>query len=478
MNRDDLADHIRRHLEEDPSGIAGHLKDLRAADVADLLNHLSDAEATRVLTLLPLEQASEICNDRWLDRRARIIEQLEPHLAAKILAAVASDQRVEILRRISPHERRRLLPELSSEARTQAEELLLYPDHVAAGIMTTEFVSLEPQMTVADALTRVRNIGRGHEQIYACYVLEPVQVDERVAASPNAPELSPPRRLIGAVSLRDLVLADPAEAISKVMHPRPVTLNALDDRTTVAEKISKYNVLAAPVLDEQGRVLGSVTVDDIIDVMVEKQTEDVLRMGAVEPSALDEPYMQTPLLTMVRKRAGWLVILFLGEMLTATAMGFFEKEIERAVVLALFVPLIISSGGNSGSQATTIIIRALALREIRLGDWWRIMRREVFSGLSLGGILGSIGFLRIAIWSTFSDMYGPHWVLIALTVGLSLVGIILWGTISGSMLPLLLKRIGFDPATSSAPFVATLVDVTGLIIYFSVALVILHGTLL
>jgi magnesium transporter len=262
------------------------------------------------------------------------------------------------------------------------------------------------------------------------------------------------------------------------MRRKPITVNALDDQEDVAKKIAKYNLLAVPVLEKDGSVVGFVTVDDVIDVMTEEGTEDILRLGAIEPSALDKPYLQVSLPLMIRKRAGWLVILFLGEMLTATAMGFFEKEIARAVVLALFVPLIISSGGNSGSQASTLVIRALALGEVTLGDWWRVMRREVFSGLGLGVILGTIGFLRITVWSFFSNLYGPHWPLVAMTVGFSLIGIVLWGTLAGSMLPFLLRRLGFDPATSSAPFVATLVDVTGLIIYFSVAVFILRGTLL
>jgi len=284
--------------------------------------------------------------------------------------------------------------------------------------------------------------------------------------------------LLGAVSLRDLVMADLETPLTKVMRIKPVTVNALDDQEVVAQKIGKYNLLAVPVLEKDGSVVGFVTVDDVIDVLIEEGTEDILRMAAVEPGALDKPYMQVALPLMIRKRAGWLVILFLGEMLTATAMGFFEKEIERAVVLALFVPLIISSGGNSGSQASTLVIRALALSEVNLRDWWRVMRREVFSGLGLGLILGAIGFLRITIWSGFSKIYGPHWLLVALTVGLALIGIVLWGTLAGSMLPFILRRLGFDPATSSAPFVATLVDVTGLVIYFSVAVVLLRGTLL
>ena len=242
------------------------------------------------------------------------------------------------------------------------------------------------------------------------------------------------------------------------------------------EVFRKYDRTALPVVDSHGRLVGIVTLDDVIDVAEEEATREIQKFGGLE--ALDEPYMSTPLLEMVRKRATWLVILFVGEMLTATAMGYFEDEIAKAVVLALFVPLIISSGGNSGSQAATLIIRALALGEVKLRDWFRVMRREILSGLLLGTILGTIGFLRIAIWSSFSNIYGEHWMLVGLTVACSLLGIVLWGTLTGSMLPFILKRLGLDPATSSAPFVATLVDVTGLIIYFSVAMVILRGTLL
>jgi magnesium transporter len=238
----------------------------------------------------------------------------------------------------------------------------------------------------------------------------------------------------------------------------------------------KYDRSALPVIDNEGFLLGIVTIDDVLDVVEEIDTQDIQKFGGLE--ALEYPYVRTPLFELVKKRAGWLVILFLGEMLTATAMGYFETEIAKAVVLALFVPLIISSGGNSGSQAATLIIRAMALQEITLRDWWLVMRREVISGLFLGLVLGSIGFLRIGIWSAFSNLYGPHWPLVAMTVSFSLVGVVIWGTLSGSMLPFVLRRFGFDPASSSAPFVATLVDVTGLIIYFSFAAIILHGTLL
>jgi len=253
-------------------------------------------------------------------------------------------------------------------------------------------------------------------------------------------------------------------------------LKATEDCRDAVNVFRGADLPALPVTDSEGVLIGIVTSDDILDVAEARATEEIQRFGGSE--ALDEPYMKIAFAQMVKKRAGWLVILFLGEMLTATAMSFFEKEIERAVVLALFVPLIISSGGNSGSQAATLVIRALALGEVTLRDWWRIMRREVCSGLALGSILGCIGFLRITIWSAFSNMYGPHWFLVALTVGMALIGIVMWGTLSGSMLPLVLRRLGFDPASSSAPFVATLVDVTGLVIYFSVASAVLRGTLL
>jgi magnesium transporter len=456
-----LLERIHTRLDESFVGIGEIVSDLDAADLAELINQLTLAEAATVVSMLPVQRAIEICNQPTMRRRAAILEKLEPPRAAEILAGLSADERTDIVQKMGLHERHRIVPKLSAEMRKELEGLLQYPAHTAGGIMTTEFVRLDPKMTIGDALKHIRSVAQEKESIYACYVMEPGT-----------------GRLLGSVSLRDLVMAQLETPLTKVMRTKPVTVNALDDQEVVAQKISKYNLLAVPVLEKDGSVVGFVTVDDVIDVLIEEGTEDILRMAAVEPGALDKPYMQVPLALMIRKRAGWLVILFLGEMLTATAMGFFEKEIERAVVLALFVPLIISSGGNSGSQASTLVIRALALGEVTLRDWWRVMRREVFSGLGLGLILGTIGFLRITIWSEFSRIYGPHWLLVALTVGLALIGIVLWGTLAGSMLPFILRRLGFDPATSSAPFVATLVDVTGLVIYFSVAVVLLRGTLL
>lgn len=456
-----LLERINTRLDESLVGISDMVADLAPADLALLINQLSLAEAATVVSMLPVARAIDLFDDPIMRRRAAILERLEPPRAAEILAGLSADERTDVVQKMGHHERHRVLPKLTGEMQKELEGLLQYPPHTAGGIMTTEFVQLDPKMSVSDALKHIRSVAREKESIYACYVLEPGT-----------------GRLLGALSLRDLVMAELETPVTAVMRRKPVTVDALEDQEDVAQKISKYNLLAVPVLEKDGKVVGFVTVDDVVDVLIEEGTEDILRMAAVEPGALDKPYMQVPLPLMIRKRAGWLVILFLGEMLTATAMGFFEKEIARAVVLALFVPLIISSGGNSGSQASTLVIRALALGEVTLRDWWRVMRREIFSGLGLGLILGTIGFLRISIWSIFSNIYGTHWPLVALTVGLSLIGIVLWGTLAGSMLPFALRRLGFDPATSSAPFVATLVDVTGLVIYFSVAVLILRGTLL
>ena len=457
----ELLERIHTRLDESFVGIGHIVSDLDAADLAELINQLTQAEAATVISMLPVARAIEICNHPTMRRRAAILERLEPARVAEILGGLSADERTDVVQKMGLHERHKVVPKLSDEMRHELEGLLQYPVHTAGGIMTTEFVELDPTMSVGAALKHIRDVAKDKESIYACYVMEPGT-----------------KHLLGAVSLRDLVMADLTSPLTSVMRKKPITVNALEDQEAVANKIAKYDLLAVPVLETDGSVVGFVTVDDVIDVLVEEGTEDILRMAAVEPGALDKPYMQVSLPMMIRKRAGWLVILFLGEMLTATAMGFFEKEIEKAVVLALFVPLIISSGGNSGSQASTLVIRALALSEVKLRDWWQVMRREVFSGLGLGLILGSIGFLRITIWSAFSNIYGPHWLLVALTVGVALIGIVLWGTLSGSMLPFALRRLGFDPATSSAPFVATLVDVTGLVIYFSVAVIVLRGTLL
>jgi magnesium transporter len=459
---EELLERIRLRLDESFVGIGEVVAELQPADVADLVNQLTRQEAAAVMSMLAVPRAVEVCDQPTLHRRSAILVQMDPTRAGQILEGLSADQRTEIVRGMGEVARRRLVPKLSAEVRAEVERLLQYPPHSAGGIMTTEFVRLEPTWTVGDCLKHVRTVAREKESIYAAYVMEPDT-----------------GRLLGSVSLRDLVMAELDRPVEKIMRRKPVTVNAVDDQEAVAGKIAKYNLLAVPVLEKDGSVVGFVTVDDVVDVMIEEGTEDALKMGAVEAGAMDEPYTATPFWRLVRKRAGWLLVLFLSEMLTATAMGRFEEEIARAVVLALFVPLIISSGGNSGSQAASLIIRALAVGELGVRDWWRVMRREILSGLVLGGILGFVGFLRITAWSLVSPQaYGPHWPLVAATVWISLVGVVLWGTLAGSMLPLLLKRAGMDPAVSSAPFVATLVDVTGIVIYFEVAARILRGTLL
>lgn len=456
-----IVEDTQDRLEAASGQLPDTLLALREPDIADVLNHLTCVEAAEAMRLLPLALAVRVCDQPTLRRRSMILEQLDPAIAAQILEELSADERTAVMRGMSPYQQHRILPKVSDPVQQEIKQLLQYPPRTAGGIMTTEFVSLQPAMSAAEALRTIKDYAADKETIYACYVLE-----------------QDSGHLVGSVSLRDLVLADPAASVASIMRRKPVSVSAYDSQKEVAIKISKYNLLAIPVLEAGERIVGFVTVDDVIDVLVEEETERALRMGAVEPGALDLPYIATPFATMVKKRATWLVILFLGEMLTATAMGYFADEISKAVVLALFLPLIISSGGNSGSQATTLVIRAMALGEFTLADWWKIAWREVIAGLALGAILGSIGFLRIAAWTPFTNIYGAHWLLVGITVGLSLVGVVAWGTICGSMLPFILKRLGTDPAASSAPFVATLVDVTGLVIYFSVALVVMHGTIL
>ena len=340
-------------------------------------------------------------------------------------------------------------------------QLLAYPENTAGSIMTTEFVGVPSTWSVGETLSYIRKIESTRETIYAIYLLDPKT-----------------KTLAKTISLRRLIASDPAASVLSIALPRrPVTVSPYADREEVARLVSKYDLLAVPVVDKSGHVLGIVTVDDIIDAIVEETTEDVQKFGGME--ALDAPYMDIGFLEMIRKRAGWLCVLFLSEMLTASAMQHFADELQKAIVLTLFIPLIMSSGGNSGSQATSLIIRAIALRQTTLRDWWRVALRELPTGITLGAILGLLGILRIAVWQKLGIFdYGEHWVLVACTVGTALVGIVTFGSLVGSMLPFILKRIGFDPASASAPFVATLVDVSGLVIYFSIALVFLRGTLL
>jgi magnesium transporter len=356
--------------------------------------------------------------------------------------------------------RRRLHDMLDESTRGEVDALLIYAEDEAGGLMSPRFVRVRPDITSDVAIRYIRRqTNKKPEILYYVYVLDGEQ------------------RLQGVLSLRQLFGAPPNTLVSNIMHAQPVAVNESTDQEEVARIIEHNNLLAVPVLDAEGRMKGIVTVDDIVDVIEEEATEDIQKLGGSE--ALGAPYLEVSYLTMIKKRGGWLSVLFLGEMLTATAMGFFEEEISKAVVLAMFVPLIISSGGNSGSQAATLIVRSLAMRELRLRHWFRVLFREIRAGATLGAWLGFIGFLRVELWQHlgFFD-YGEHSTLVAGTVWISLLGVVTFGTIAGSMLPFLLRRIGFDPATSSAPFVATLVDVTGLVIYFTVAAIVLSGTIL
>jgi magnesium transporter len=448
-------------LHGDPAELQEMLMNLRAADVAEGMRALAPEAAARVMAALPFDLAVQVFDEPELERhRLDIIGHMNEADVLPLVEAMSADQQADLFRELPDSERSTILKGLDPSTRATLTDLLRYPPETAGGIMTTEFVAIPADWTVDQALRHISEVGRTKETVYAVYVLDA------------------DARLVHVVSLRELMVAERAAVVTAIGNRRkPLTSTPLADREEVARTISKYNLLAIPVVDDDNHVLGIVTVDDVIDAIVREQTEDVQKFGGME--AIDEPYMDISFLSMIRKRGGWLCALFLSEMLTATAMQHFEGEIARAVVLSMFIPLVMSSGGNSGSQATSLIIRALALREVRLRDWWRIALRELPTGLTLGVILGAIGFIRIELWQQlgFFD-YGAHHTLVALTVGLALVGIVAFGSLAGSMLPFLLKRVGFDPASASAPFVATLVDVTGLVIYFSVAVLVLRGTLL
>jgi magnesium transporter len=428
------------------------------SEVVELFESLSDDEDVAGMHMLRGPQRARVFEYMSRASQRKLLAHLSAQDCGSLLNDIADDDRTALLADFDDEERRRLLRLLSEEQRTIAELLLKYPEDSVGRLMTPHFVAVHSHWTVQQVLDHIRQHGQDSETLNVVYI-----VDQN-------------HTLFDDLRIRQILLARPEQQLDELLDHTFVALKATDSKRSTVEIFREYDRTALPVVDDDGRLLGVVTIDDVIDIAEEAATADMQKLGGLE--ALSEPYVSTPLLTMVRKRATWLVVLFLGELLTATAMGYFEAEIAKAVVLALFVPLIISSGGNSGSQAATLIVRALALGEVALRDWRSVLLREVSSGLILGVILGSIGFLRIAIWSAFSNLYGPHWLLVATTVGLSLIGIVLWGTISGSMLPFLLKRLGLDPATSSAPFVATLVDVTGLVIYFSVALFVLHGTML
>lgn len=442
---------------EDLLKIREWLNSQNISDVAELIYEFPDYE-TQIVGNLSIRRASSTFKILDVPTQKRIIQELPPFTTAELLNDLSADDRTSFLEELPSEVVKELIKTLDPEERKITLSLLGYPEGSVGRLMTPDYIAVQKDWTVREVLDHIREVGRDSETIDVIYVVD----DKGI--------------FIDDIRIREIILANPDKKIEDVIDNRYIALNVNDAQETASEAFKMNNRVALPVLDDKKVLLGIVTIDDVLWITQEEFSEDIQKIGGTE--ALNEPYLEIPLLRLFRKRIVWLVILFLSEMLTATAMAYFEDEIAKAVVLALFVPLIISSGGNSGSQASTLIIQAMALGELTIADWFRVIRRELVSGLLLGTVLGIIGFCRIILWTLiFPHTYGPHGILVAITVGVALIGVVLWGTIAGSMLPIVLKKFGADPATSSAPFVATLVDVTGLVIYFSVAMLIMQGIL-
>ncbi|MBA3579679.1 MAG: magnesium transporter [Gemmatimonadaceae bacterium] len=455
-----LAPDIQELLKTSPHSVAAETEEIHAADLADVVEALPRESVIALLSALPANRAADVLEYLSDDLRTAVLEEMSTPQAARLVAEMTPDDRADALEELEEETYEDILSTIPRAAREETERLLAYDQDTAGGLMTTEFISVPEQTTVEDALASVRRIARAgrREAMHAIYT-----TDEH-------------GRLKGVLSLRELLAAGEGAKIAEIAWEEVVSVAASADREEVVQLTSNYDLIALPVVDEAGGILGVVTVDDAMDAMVEEHTEDVQKFGGME--ALDEPYLQIGFAAMMRKRVVWLVALFVGQMLTTSAMQQFQSQLTQALMLTLFIPLIISSGGNSGSQATSLIIRAMALGEVTLADWWRIARRELPLGLALGLVLGVLGVLRIVVWQQFGLWdYGAHYMLVALTVGMTLVGVVAFGSLAGSMLPFVLSRAGLDPASASAPLVATLVDVTGLTIYFSIALFLLNGIL-
>ncbi len=458
----EIITHFQELIEEKNwKTIKYELGNFEPFQIAEIIDILSKSEKIILFRLLSRELSKETFQHLSHDEQEYIIEGLAANVEklTGLLNDLDPDDRTAFFEELPGNVTQRLMQMLNKEERDIATQLLGYPKDSIGRLMTSEYVAVRPYFTVQQVLEHIRKFGRDSETLNVIYI-----VDEKW-------------KLIDDIRIKEVILASPNSVISEIADNKFISLNAYNDQEIAVKAFLDHDRVALPVTDTDGTLLGIVTVDDVMDVVEEENTEDFQKFGGTE--GLDLSYTKTSLLEMVKKRAGWLIILFLSEMLTASAMGYFDVEISKAVVLALFVPLIISSGGNSGSQAASLIIRSLALGELKLRNWWYVMRKEILSGLLLGTILGIIGFVRIAVWQKagFYD-YGEYWFWIALSVSMSLVFIVLWGTLSGSMIPFILKKIGLDPATASAPFVATLVDVTGLIIYFTIAALFLTGKLL
>ena len=449
--------------KEDTLEIRAFLNDQNISDVAELINEYPDY-ADRIIANMAIHRAASVFKILDISQQKDIVKELPSAKTAELLNELPADDRTDFLEELPKAAIRDLIKLLDPEERKITLSLLGYPEDSVGRLMTPDYVYVYQHNTVQDTFETIRKHAKNSETIDVIYV-----INEQ-------------GELIDDIRIRDVILASPDKTMEEIVDGRVVSLNVQDDQEHASQVFKMNNRVALPVVDDNNILLGIVTIDDMLWVANEEFSEDMQKMGGTE--ALNEPYLDIPFFTLIKKRAGWLVLLFFGELFTATAMAYFSDELSKALILSFFVPLIISSGGNSGSQASTLIIQAMAVGEVYIEDWWRVMRREILSGLTLGGILGFIGYFRIALWhqlmsrGVIQDIYGEHWSLIGLTVGFSLMGVVLWGTLTGSMLPLVLKKLGADPAVSSAPFVATLVDVTGLIIYFSMAWVFLHGILI
>jgi len=434
------------------------LSDWSPADIADLIISLPAQEQVIIFRLLSNELAADTFEHLELETQKELLTAMAKSEAAAILNEMSPDDRTALLEDLPSAAAKQLIRLLSAEERRIATTLLGYPENSVGRLMTPDYIALKPEWTIEETLNYIRETAEDKETLNIVYV-----IDDR-------------GKLLDDIKIKDFILARRDEYVSDIMDGNFVTLKVEDDQEDAVEVFKKYDRIALPVVDNFDVLIGIVTVDDVLDVAEEEATEDMQKIAAVE--VFEEPFPTISLFAMIKKRAFWLTILFVAQILTAIVMGFFENEISKAVVLSIFIPLIISSGGNSGSQAATLVIRAMALGEITLSDWWHIMKREIFSGLMIGLMLGLLGFCQVGVLANLSDTIGAHWILIGITVAISILGIVLWGTLSGSMLPFVLKKFGADPATSSTPLVTTIVDVTGLLIYFTVAILILSGTLL
>ena len=434
------------------------LSEWSPADIADLIVSLPAQDQVIIFRLLTNELAAETFEHLELETQKELLQAMATSELAVILNEMSPDDRTALLEDLPSVAAKQLIRLLSAEERKIAQTLLGYPENSVGRLMTPDYIAVRPEWVIEETLKFIRENAEDKETLNIVYV-----IDEK-------------SKLLGDIKLKDFILAEPNEKVTDIMEGNFIALNVYDDQEDAVEVFKKYDRIALPVVDKFNVLIGIVTVDDVLDVAEEEATEDIHKLAAVE--AFEEPYPTISIYSMVKKRAFWLTILFAAQISTAIVMGFFENEISKAVVLSLFIPLIISSGGNSGSQAATLVIRAMALGEITLGDWWHIMRREFISGFVIGFILAVLGFFQVFVLANLSDTIGAHWILIGITVSLSILGIVLWGTLSGSMLPFVLKRFGADPATSSTPLVTTIVDVTGLLIYFTLAIIILSGTLL